>query len=183
MASSMCNAHRRCQWEMMPHDFPPYTTVYGYFQKWQRQGIWQQMHDQIRQQLRTELGRDEHSTVAIAACQSVKTTEKRERSTVSTVARRLKGALGHIIVDSQGLLMGVLVTEANASQRLGAVLVLDEAKEKLSRVEVLWVDQEYSGKNRLLAKYSSSRLHRTHRRGDTLPFRKGFAQRERPWRT
>jgi putative transposase len=49
-----------CQWEMMPHDLPPYSTVYSYFQKWQRKGVWQQMHDQIRQQLRTQFGRDEH---------------------------------------------------------------------------------------------------------------------------
>ena len=79
-----------CQWEMMPHDLPPYSTVYSYFKKWQRKGIWQQMHDQIRQQLRTKLGRDEQSSVSIADSQSVKTTEKRGRSTVSTVARRLK---------------------------------------------------------------------------------------------
>jgi putative transposase len=80
-----------CQWEMLPHDLPPYTTVYGYFQKWQRKGVWQQIHDKVRHQLRQELGRDEHSSVAIADSQSVKTTEKRGRSMVSTVARRLKG--------------------------------------------------------------------------------------------
>lgn len=79
-----------CQWEMMPHDLPPYTTVYTYFRRWQRKGIWQQMHDQVRQQLRTSLERKENSTVAIADSQSVKTTEKRGRSTVSMVARRLK---------------------------------------------------------------------------------------------
>lgn len=66
-----------CQWEMLPHDLPPYTTVYGYFQKWQRKGIWQQMHDCVRQQLRTELGKDEHSSVAITDSQSIKTTEKK----------------------------------------------------------------------------------------------------------
>jgi putative transposase len=81
-----------CQWEMMPHDLPPYSTVYHYFQKWQRKGLWQQMHDQIRQKLRTQLGRPEQSTVAIADSQSVKTTEKRGRSTVSMVASKLKGA-------------------------------------------------------------------------------------------
>jgi len=80
-----------CQWEMMPHDLPPYTTVYGYFKKWQRKGIWQQMHDRIREKLRTKLGRDENSSVAIADSQSVKTTEKRGRCTVLTVARKLKG--------------------------------------------------------------------------------------------
>lgn len=66
-----------CQWEMLPHDLPPYSTVYGYFEKWQRKGIWQQMHDQIRHQLRSKLGHDEYSSVAIADFQSVKTTEKR----------------------------------------------------------------------------------------------------------
>lgn len=79
-----------CQWEMMPHDLPPYSTVYRYFQKWQRKGIWQQMHDQVREQLRKQLGRNEQSSVAIADSQSVKTTEKRGRSTASTVAKRLK---------------------------------------------------------------------------------------------
>jgi putative transposase len=80
-----------CQWEMLPHDLPPYTTVYHYFQKWQRKGIWQQIHDQIRHQLRQNLGRDQDSTVAIADSQSTKTTEKRGRSTASMVAKRLKG--------------------------------------------------------------------------------------------
>jgi putative transposase len=79
-----------CQWEMLPHDLPPYTTVYGYFQKWQRKGIWQHLHDQVRTQLRETLGRDAHSTVAIADAQSVKTTEKRGKSTASMVAKRLK---------------------------------------------------------------------------------------------
>lgn len=79
-----------CQWEMMPHDLPPYSTVYNYFHKWQRKGIWQLIHDQIRQQLRTQLGRDEQSTVAIADSQSVKTTEKKGKCTAMTVARRLK---------------------------------------------------------------------------------------------
>lgn len=79
-----------CQWEMMPHDLPPYSTVYRYFQKWQRQGIWQQMHDQLWERLPSQLGREKQSSVAIADSQSVKTTEKRGRSTVSMVARRLK---------------------------------------------------------------------------------------------
>lgn len=80
-----------CQWEMLPYDLPPYSTVYRYFQKWQRKGIWQQMHDQVREKLRTQLGRKEDATVAIADSQSVKTTEKRGRSTDLMVARRLKG--------------------------------------------------------------------------------------------
>ncbi len=79
---------------MMAHDLSPSTTVYGYFQKWQRRGLWQCIHDEIRAQLRNQLGRDKQSTVAcryaepprrIADSQSVKTTEKRDLSTVLTV--------------------------------------------------------------------------------------------------
>ncbi|MEP0772676.1 IS5 family transposase [Trichocoleus sp. ST-U1] len=136
-----------CQWEMMPHNLPPYSTVYNYFQKWQRKGIWQLLHDQVRQQLRTELGRNEQSTVAIADSQSVKTTGKKGEVYGFDGGKKVKGRKRHLVVDSQGLLIGVLVSEANASERLGAVVVLDEAKEKLSKLEVVWVDQGYSGKN------------------------------------
>lgn len=80
-----------CQWERLPHDFPPYTTVYGDFQKWQSQGKWQQLHEQLGSQLREPQGRKPKSTVAMADSQSVKTTEKRGRSTVLMVARKLKG--------------------------------------------------------------------------------------------
>ena len=79
-----------CQWEMMPHDLPPHTTVYGYFRKWQRKGLWEKMHDQLRQKVRQKDNRHPTSTVAIADSQSVKTTEKRGRSVVSTVAKRLR---------------------------------------------------------------------------------------------
>ncbi len=59
--------------------------------------------------------------------------------------KKVKGRKRHIVVDSQGLLIGVLVSEANASERLGAVVVLEEEAHKLSRLEVVWVDQGYSG--------------------------------------
>jgi putative transposase len=77
-----------CQWEMMPHDLPPYSTVYSYFKKWQRKGVWQTMHDTVRHKLRKTLERTADSTVAIADSQSVKTTEKRGRSTALMGARR-----------------------------------------------------------------------------------------------
>lgn len=97
-----------CQWEMLPHDLPPYSTVYSYFRKWQRKGILSEIHDKLRRQLRTKLGRDEDSTVAIADSQSVKTTEKADATprrfavignvhqargmcTDTTVAKRSKG--------------------------------------------------------------------------------------------
>ena len=58
------------EWEMLPDDLPPYTTVYGYFQKWQRRGQWQEIHDRLRSQIRQDQGREINSTVAIADSQS-----------------------------------------------------------------------------------------------------------------
>ena len=95
-----------CQWEMLPNDFPPHTTVYGYFQKWQRKGQWQKIHDQLRSQLREKQGRKPQPTVAIADSQSVKTTEKRGVVYGFDGGKKVKGRKRHIIVDSQGLLSG-----------------------------------------------------------------------------
>jgi putative transposase len=83
-----------CQWEMLPHDLPPHTTVYKYFQKWERKKIWKQIHDQLRHKLRKHQGRAEQSTVAIADSQSVETTEKRGRSMALTAANSSKVANG-----------------------------------------------------------------------------------------
>jgi transposase len=58
--------------------------------------------------------------------------------------KQVKGRKRHLVVDSQGFMIGVVVTEANASERLGAVVVSEQEKEKLSRLEVIWVDQGYS---------------------------------------
>lgn len=74
-----------CQWEMLPHDLPPHETVYKYFQKWHRQGIWQTIHAALRHQLREGVGREADSSVAIADSQSVKTADKRVRSMVLMV--------------------------------------------------------------------------------------------------
>ncbi|HEY9609001.1 MAG TPA: IS5 family transposase [Allocoleopsis sp.] len=75
-----------CGWEMLPHDLPPYSTVYHYFRRWQKTGVWQEMNTALRQRLRQEQGRNPQPSAAICASQqrfaiadsqSVKTTEKR----------------------------------------------------------------------------------------------------------
>jgi len=71
-----------CQWTMLPSNFPPPATVYSYYRKWQKQGIWESINHQLRDQLRIKLGKSTQPTVVIADSQSVKTTEKRGRSMV-----------------------------------------------------------------------------------------------------
>ena len=75
-----------CSWEMLPHEFPPYSTVYYYFRRWQKRGLWEQINQVLREQIRIKQGRSPQATAAIVDSQSVKTTEKRGKCTASMAA-------------------------------------------------------------------------------------------------
>ena len=100
-----------CAWRMLPHDFPPWQTVYGYFRTWRKGGVWEAMNDALREAVRQEAGRETEPSAAIIDSRSVKTTE-------------VKGRKRHIIVDVMGLLLAVVVHKASIQERAGAKLLL-----------------------------------------------------------
>lgn len=77
-----------CQWEYLPRDFPPASTVYSYYRKWQKKGTWETINQKMRELVREKENKSRQSTVAIADSQSVKTTEKKGRCLASTVAKK-----------------------------------------------------------------------------------------------
>ncbi|MGL4617767.1 MAG: IS5 family transposase [Chroococcidiopsis sp.] len=136
-----------CSWEMLPHDFPPYSTVYYYFRRWQKHGVWEQINQVLREQVRMKQDRSPQATAAIVDSQSVKNDGKKGEVYGFDGGKLVKGRKRHVVVDTQGLLMGVVVTEANASERLGAIIALSEACYNSKALELIWADSGYSGEN------------------------------------
>lgn len=79
-----------CPWRHMPHDLPPYRTVYYYFAKWRKCGVWKKIHDELHERLRQMEGRQATPSAVIVDSQSVKTAEKGGLRAATTLAKRLK---------------------------------------------------------------------------------------------
>jgi putative transposase len=134
-----------CAWRMLPHDLPPRQTVYHYFRQWKGDGTWERMNEALRTQLREADGRQAEPSAAIIDSQSVKTTNVKGIRGYDA-GKKVKGRKRHILVDTMGLLLIVLVHAANIQDRDGAKLVFNKAKQYFSRLRLIWADGGYAGK-------------------------------------
>ncbi|MGW7721287.1 IS5 family transposase [Streptomyces chartreusis] len=133
-----------CQWAYLPHDFPPHQTVYGYFAKWQTDGIFTQLNGLLRELVRQQEGKHRHPSACVIDAQSVKTsTSVPARTQGIDAGKKIVGRKRSIITDTLGLLLAVLVTAAAVQDSTAGRTLLEQAAIDHPTLRKVWVDGGY----------------------------------------
>lgn len=132
------------QWRLLPADFPPWKTVYHVFRQWTRAHTWAALNARLRAHVRATHGKRSRPTAAILDSQSVKS-DGHGGAVGYDAAKQIKGRKRHLLVDTLGLVLGVLVTPASTPERDGAKALLAPLLGWFTWLRLMWVDGGYSG--------------------------------------
>ena len=132
-----------CLWRMLPKDFPPHNTVFYYFNKWKLEGVFEGLMDTLHRMVRKLMGREETPSLGIIDSRSVKSSHHVDADRGFDGNKKIKGRKEHIVVDTLGLPMSVVVHEANVQDSVGAELTVvlrpDESPKKFSVLPLRWI--------------------------------------------
>jgi len=133
-----------CAWRLLPHEFPPWKTVYHYFRHWRRDGTWVHLHTMLREAERQRVGRDPQPTAGILDSQSVKTTSVGGPRGYDG-GKKINGRKRHLVVDTLGLLLHAKVHPADVQDRAAVEQLLTPVPALFPQLHHVWVDQGYTG--------------------------------------
>ena len=134
-----------CRYSDLPHDLPPRSITWKYFDRWSRNGIWKRINTSLRKFVRLCVGRTEDPPAGIIDSQSIKATDIALESGYDA-GKKIKGRKRHLLTDTEGLLLDVKVHSAGIQDRDGAKLLLRHAKKTLGSIETIFADGGYAGK-------------------------------------
>lgn len=139
-----------CQWRALPGDFPPRSTVQGYFYAWRDTGVWRRIVTALVRRARRAMGRKPSPTAAVIDSQSAPTTESGGPRGFDA-GKRVRGRKRHIVTDTNGLLLAVHVHPANVQDVHGAVPLLERLRTKFPKLRHVFADRIYRGDQLLRA--------------------------------
>ncbi|MFH8337440.1 IS5 family transposase [Streptomyces sp. AM6-12] len=134
------------KWRAMPADFPPWDRAYAFLRRWRDHLLVKEFHDRLRARIREREGRDTEPTAGVIDSQSVKAD-----AVVGSDSRGfdggklINGRKRHVVVDTLGLLLGVMVTAADTGDRIAAQVLLGQVADVHARLELVWADGGYTG--------------------------------------
>jgi transposase len=134
-----------CQWRMIPHDLLPWDAAYRWYRAWTADGTWDRIHDRLRALVRIGDGRDPSPSAAVLDAQSIISSEGGQALGFD-MGKRTRGRKRHVVVDTLGLLLVVMVTAASVQDRPGGRRILERLAARFPSIALVWADGGYANK-------------------------------------